>query len=154
MLEENRETFQPDDICPRADIMFYLYQLEARLEGESDMYNQSILYQAVTHDDFASAVSQLIQEYENKVAVSVHGGEYALGRLIVKADSIPSLKEYKAVRLLKDVDNHYVIQFATDTDAERCADYLRAFPEVEYAEADGIVTADGESTGGFSIGIA
>ena len=124
------------------------------MEGESDMYNQSILYQAVTHDDFASAVSQLIQEYENKVAVSVHGGEYALGRLIVKADSIPSLKEYKAVRLLKDVDNHYVIQFATDTDAERCADYLRAFPEVEYAEADGIVTADGESTGGFSIGIA
>lgn len=154
MLEENKATFQPNETCPRADVMFYLYQYDARQpEGEPDMYNESILYQAATHDEFASKVSQLIQEYSDKVTVSIQNGEYALGRLIVKANSMPSLQEYHAVCLLKDVDDHYVIQFETDTDAERCADYLRTLPEVEYAEADGLVTADAEGGGGFSVGI-
>ncbi|MBR4546326.1 MAG: S-layer homology domain-containing protein [Oscillibacter sp.] len=159
MLEENKDTFQPNGICPRADVMFYLYQYDARRadrepEGEQPaMYNESILYQAATHDEFASAVSRLIQEYSDKVTVTVQNGEYALGRLIVKANSIPSLQEYHAVRLVKDVDDHYVIQFETDTDAERCADYLRTLPEVEYAEADGLVTADAGGGGGFSVGI-
>lgn len=157
LLEENKETFQPNDICPRADVMFYLYQCDARRtdpEGEPDVYNESILYQVATHEEFASVVSQLIKEYNGKVTVTIQNGEYVLGRLIVKASSIPSLKEYQAVRLVKDVDDHYVIQFATDTDAERCANYLRTLPEVEYAEADGVVTADAEGADGFSVGIA
>ena len=152
MLEENKAAFRPNDACPRADVIFYLCQCDS--EGEADLYNESILYQAATHEDFASAVSQLIREYENQVTITAGNGEYAFGRLIVKASSIPSLKEYQAVRLVKDVDDHYVIQFATDTDAERCADYLRSLPEVEYAEADGVVTADAEGAGGFSVGIA
>jgi len=162
MLEETKETFQPNDVCPRSDVMFYLYQVahpeaqgepEPEPEGEPGMYNESILYQAATHDEFASAVSQLIRDYQDKVSVTVQDGEYAFGRLIVKSASIPSLQDYGAVRILKDVDDHYVIQFDTDTDAERCANYLRTLPEVEYAEADGLVTADADGAEGFSVGI-
>ena len=153
MLEENKGAFRPDDVCPRADAMFYLYQC-ANPEGAPDVYNQIILYEAATHDDFASVVSRLIQEYSDKVTVTIQGGEYASARLIVKASSVPSLEEYRAVRLVKDVDDHYVIQFEADTDAERCADYLRTLPQVEYAEADGIMTADAGNEGAFSVGIA
>ena len=155
LLEENKAAFRPNDICPRADVMYYLYQSGGRPEdpkGEADLYNASILYQAANQDDFAGAVSDLIREYETKVSVSVQNGEYASGRLIVKASAIPSLEEYHAVRLIRDTEGHYVIQFTTDADAERCANALKALPEVEYAEADGIVTANAGGAGGDSIG--
>ena len=157
MLTGNSGAFQPDAPCSRGNVAFYLYQCgtyRADSEGGTDLENDGILYKAATHDDFASAVVKLIQEYENRVTVTIQDGEYASGRLIVKASTLPSLTAYHAVRVIQDVDGHYVIQFEKDSDAEQCANYLRTLSEVEYAEADGIVTADADSAGAFSSAIA
>ena len=160
LLTEKADAFKPNDACPRADVVFYLYQCDissAEPEGETDLYNNSILYKAASQEDFASAVVQLIQEYENQVTVTIQNGEYASGRLIVKANALPSLEDYHAVRIVQDLEGHFVIQFTKDSDAEECAAYLRTFQDVEYAEADGIVTADADGENGagdFSVGIA
>ena len=88
-------------------------------------------------EDFAGASSSLLQSYEGCVAVSSEGSAYANGRLIVKMEGeLPDLTQFNPEAIVRDPENHFLIQFSDSDVAENCADYLSATSGVVYVEPD------------------
>ena len=160
LLDKTEKDFKPDEYCPRADVVLYLfrcYQNDTEEETnvkDTEREDSSILFEASTPAEFAAETAKLIQEYQNKVNVTASDGVYATGRLIIKAETLPVLNAYHPARILRDTDGHYVVQFLSDMDAAACAGYLHALPGIEYVEPDRIITADTAASGGSSAGIA
>lgn len=152
LLDGTGETFRPDEECPRADVLLYLFRTSASDAERRAAGEGPALYEADTQEAFADAVSALIREFEGQVSVS-DDSDHATGRLIVKASSLPPLDEYHPVRIIRDPEDHYVIQFTSDLDARACAEHLQTLPEVVYAEPDQIVTADVGGRDGSSLDI-
>lgn len=97
---------------------------------------------AMGWEDFAGASAEIIKEYKSKVSVSDADSEYASGRLIVKVSGqLPDLSQFKVKVIVRDKDDHYLIQLDSDTEAEKCAKYLSGFSNVVYVEPDCSVTA-------------
>lgn len=174
LLRETEQPFDPSASCPRADVVWYLFRqamkeesrkAEAQEDEDADIYGAdsgkgagaagNFLYQASTHEDFISRVSAITREYENQVSTIDGNDDYITGRLLVKsAQPLPSLSEYHVAAMVKDVDEHYVIQFRDSQEAQRCAEYLKTLPYVEYAEPDRITTAISQgmsAEGGASV---
>ncbi len=94
--------------------------------------------------DFARATSSLVKHNSGKIGIASAGSPYATARLIVKVrGDLPDLSQFKVESIFHDTEKHYMIQLANDKAAEECANYLMAYPEVEYVEPDHIVESNG-----------
>lgn len=115
--------------------------------------------QAFSPEEFAGAAAAMIRRYEGQVSTDGESGGYGSARLIVGSDGLlPDLSQFKVAQMIMDEENHYLIQFTSSGDAERCAEYLEALPGVRYAEADAKITIDvseGELAGdSYSWGVS
>ena len=149
ILNMNGETINPDSKCPRSDVVYYLYRLAEKVKKEESesMTDSSdfIYYEASSIEEFSKMFSQMLKDYAGKVEISDPSSVYASGRLIAKVKGdLPNIRSFHPACVLKDTYEHYIIQFMSDGDAERCAVYLNSLPETEYAEADGVLTADSD----------
>ena len=101
---------------------------------------------------FANATAEMIRDYENHISIDSADETYSSGRLIVKVDGdLPDISAFDPQAIVRDPENHYVIQFNSDIAAAACADYLLNQPNVIYAEADQIVFGDDMSTADYDI---
>ncbi len=91
--------------------------------------------------DFGAALSELVREGMDEVHAAGVGGRYETARLIVKmSGELPDLSRFAPKTILRDPENHYLIQFASPQEAEDCADFLAALDDVIYVEPDSIVS--------------
>lgn len=119
--------------------------------AETYANNHDILFVAVNHEptvvladsweEFAGASIAMIQDYSSAVSVSSADATYATGRLIVKVeDELPDVSDYNITAIVRDPENHYLLQFLSDEEAIACADYLTGLPGVIYTEPDILVS--------------
>ena len=93
---------------------------------------------------FAEDFLKLQNEYGGAGgAASGAGDPYILARLLVSCNELPDLSGHNVVAMIQGPDNLYVLQFNTAGEARACAEYLRGFSSVRYAEPDSIAYADG-----------
>ena len=95
--------------------------------------------------EFAAATTELVQTYWDSIRVGSKGGSYETARLIVKMEGdLPDLSKFSPKAILRDPENHYLIQFSTPQQAEKCAKYLETEKGVIYVESDQIIMVDSE----------
>ena len=91
--------------------------------------------------DFGAALSDLVREGMDEVHAAGYSGRYETARLIVKMrGELPDLSRFAPKTILRDPENHYLIQFASPQEAENCADFLAELDDVIYVEPDSIVS--------------
>ena len=91
---------------------------------------------------FAEEFLKLQEQYGGGGAASGSDDPYVLARLLISCDTLPDLSDYNIAAMIQGPDGLYVLQFNTASEAKKCAEYLRTFPSVRYAEPDSIVQAD------------
>ena len=101
----------------------------------------------LSDEAFSKALVAMIDRYDgNGIASNGESGgdEFASARLIVKIKKgeLPDLSGYNALDMIRDGDNHYLIQFASPEDAENCCGYLEGVSNVKYVQPDRYVTLD------------
>ena len=84
----------------------------------------------------------MLREYRNRVRVTAKVGVHATGRLIIRAESLPSLDNIYPAWILRDTEGRFILQFLSDTDAAACAAYLLTVIGGACVESDSGVTAD------------
>ena len=101
-----------------------------------------------TWEEFATALSEIVQENEDQMLSSTDSvSRYAAARLIVKMqDELPDISRFEPTGLVRDPENHYIIQFRSGLQAEECAAYLETLDNVIYVEPDEILSVSGEVT--------
>jgi len=88
-------------------------------------------------EEFNTSLISMIRTYEGRTGVKGNGsGEFASGRLIVKAKALPDLSAWSVADMIRDDDDHYIIQFYSEQDAEDCAAFLETAPGVVYVDPD------------------
>ena len=101
-------------------------------------YDQPLEWEA-----FSEAVAFMNKEYSNKVVKDSLDDAYASGRIIVKVtEDFPDIADFCPVMVVRDTENHYLLQFLSSSEAEACAAFLQEQPTVEYVEADLYVSID------------
>ena len=93
---------------------------------------------------FAEDFLKLQEEYGGNGGGAASGSDdpYILARLLVSCNPLPDLSDYNVVAMIEGPNDLYVLQFNTAGEAKECAEYLRTFPFVRYAEPDSIAQAD------------
>ena len=99
------------------------------------------------YEKFAEEFLKLQEEYGGAGGGAASGSDdpydpYILARLLVSCNPLPDLSDYNVIAMIEGPDNLYVLQFNTAGEAKECAEYLRTFPFVRYAEPDSIAQAD------------
>lgn len=97
--------------------------------------------EALEWEAFSEAVSLMVEQYDGIVQVDDASELYRSGRLIVKANGdIPDLLGFDPVMVIRDEENHYLMQFLSSREAQACAEYLNAFQQIEYVEPDQVTS--------------
>ncbi|MCI7814536.1 MAG: S8 family serine peptidase [Lachnospiraceae bacterium] len=106
---------------------------------------QTRVIQTDTFEAFSEATSDLNHRNGAQVQEVEDTSTYATMRLIVKSKG-PSLDltGYGAETVLVGPDGYYIMQFSTKQEAESCAKALKTNPNVQYVEADEVVSLDVE----------
>lgn len=95
--------------------------------------------------EFANASSEMIQEYSTSVTISSADSKYPTGRLIVKTnDDLPDISQFRVAGIVRDPENHYLMQFLSDIDADDCANYLATISNVIYVEPDALTNGNND----------
>lgn len=87
-----------------------------------------------TVEEFNRALDQLIETYDDELVIS---GMRSTNRLLLKfeGDGI-DLTRFPAATVIADGDNYLVIQFASEEEAQRCLEAMRAMGPVLFADMD------------------
>lgn len=87
-----------------------------------------------TMEEFNEALNQLIEQYDDELVIS---GARSTNRLLLKFDGDGiDLTRFPAATVIADEDNYLVIQFASEEEAQRCLEALRAMGSVLFADMD------------------
>lgn len=87
-----------------------------------------------TLEEFNQALDQLIEQYDDELVIS---GMRSTNRLLLKFDGDGiDLTRFPAATVIADEDNYLVIQFASEEEAQRCLEALRAMGSVLFADMD------------------
>lgn len=87
-----------------------------------------------TMEEFNEALGQLIEQYDDELVIS---GMRSTNRLLLKFDGDGiDLTRFPAATVIADEDNYLVIQFASEEEAQRCLEALRAMGSVLFADMD------------------
>lgn len=99
--------------------------------------------QPLEWEAFSEAVAFMNKAYSDKVVRDSSNDTYASGRIIVKVTgNFPDIVDFCPVMVVRDTENHYLLQFLSSSEAEACAAFLQEQPSVEYVEADRYVSID------------
>ena len=94
-----------------------------------------------TWADFSRAAIDLINSAKGDVHTASVGSDYESGRLIVKMEGeLPDISAFEPKAIIRDPENHYLIQFSSAKKAEECAAFLETDENVIYVEPDRIVS--------------
>ena len=94
-----------------------------------------------TWADFSRAAIDLINSAKGDVHSASVGSDYESGRLIVKVEGeLPDISAFEPKAIIRDPENHYLIQFSSAKKAEECAAFLETDENVIYVEPDRIVS--------------
>ena len=100
---------------------------------------------------FADATTFMMREYTGKVVIDSPDDTYSNGRVIVKVkEGLLQLMGYDPVMVIRDEDDHYLVQFLSSGEASDFASAMETLPDVEYVESDQSVWIDPESNNGNS----
>lgn len=98
-----------------------------------------------TWADFSRAAIDLINSAKGDVHTASVGSDYESGRLIVKMEGeLPDISAFEPKAIIRDPENHYLIQFSSAKKAEECAAFLETDENVIYVEPDRIVSLTDE----------
>ena len=94
-----------------------------------------------TWADFSRAAIDLINSAKGDVHTASVESDYESGRLIVKMEGeLPDISAFEPKAIIRDPENHYLIQFSSAKKAEECAAFLETDENVIYVEPDRIVS--------------
>lgn len=112
----------------------------------------TVLVTPATLDEFNEALEQLVAQYDDELVIS---GMRSTNRLLLKFDGDGiDLTRFPAATVIADEDNYLVIQFASEEEAQRCLEALRAMGSVLFADMDEYsVVIDGAAPQRSSSGI-
>lgn len=92
------------------------------------------LSQTVTAKEFSAELSKLIIDYDNELVIS---GEASSNRIILKFEGNRlDLSDFLADRVIARENNIVIIQFADETEAQRCLDELKNEKKILFVEED------------------
>lgn len=92
---------------------------------------------------FSEATSRMVREYAGKVVLDSDDNAFHSGRLIAKINGdLPDIATYHPVRVIRDTEDHFLIQFLSAREAEDCMLFLDQQDAVEYVEPDISVSID------------
>ncbi|GEM_PF-2566216 len=155
------EIYLPSSLKSIADNAFDNHVSTLIIKGESGSIaeeyanNNNIVFVAVNNEpsvvlaaswnEFAAASCDMIQSYGPSVSISSADSEYPTGRLIVKTNGdLPDVSQFRVLAIVRDPENHYLLQFLSDVEASSCANYLATLPNVLYVEPDGFTNGNSD----------
>lgn len=98
------------------------------------VHEDTTLITPATLEEFNEALNQLVGQYDDELVVS---GARSTNRLLLKFDGDGiDLTRFPAAAVIADEDNYLVVQFASEEEAQRCLEALRAMDSVLFADLD------------------
>lgn len=125
------------------------YFSAGRGQKEEPYFDETIVVEKNSFDEFASEIANLINEYDgSKIDEEAFSIPYYSRRLIVQgAGEELDLTLYGAKVVIQGPDDLYVMQFTTREAAEEACGRLQDVPNIEYCEPDqyaGSLESDGD----------
>lgn len=120
-----------------------LERMETAMEQKSKaVSDENTIVEKESYGEFVTGVIDIIQEYDEKIVdESVLENPYYSRRLILKVNTTGiDLSAYNAEAIIGDSEGLYVLQFATEEDAENAYMELKSASFVEYCEPDQYMT--------------
>ena len=102
--------------------------------GEVVVGESTDLVETETLEEFQKSLRELTEQYDDELVVS---GQRSTNRLLLRFEgAVLDLTDFLADRVVSREDNMVIIQFASEEEAARCLEALKASDQIIFAEMD------------------